>query len=307
MVPPVWPPHGLKHALRGLRQCQKFRWLWSKECQEPSVLHWQSQILEWLTPVSVIVFGIWWTVPQKGGVLENSVEHSARFSQVHVEQQEAVRGEYLETDEWNDWKSNFILTRTGLSPNPIVAEECIHASVLQPAEIWPSKREYIQDNFNQNLLKQECPGNTVLNTAALLGAVARTSAVNSLIWKMFITTYLNLERCQVPDSREYRFLLEGTLVANPHNLVKIVVSFALVSQRPTSIHKLGNMIGKEEYGLNENWRKRGYLAQFEQRLSHVYIYIHILIYIFGQAKINWIVFILPLVSYGFWGPQSSGM
>ena len=51
---------------------------------------------------------------------------------------------------------------------------------------------------------------------------------------MFITTYLNLERCQVPNSREYRFLLEGTLVANPHNLVKIVVSFALVSQRPTS-------------------------------------------------------------------------
>ena len=30
MVPPVWPPHGLKYALGGLRQCHKLGWVWSE-------------------------------------------------------------------------------------------------------------------------------------------------------------------------------------------------------------------------------------------------------------------------------------
>ena len=58
---------------------------------------------------------------------------------------------------------------------------------------------------------------------------------------MFITTYLNLERCQVPDSREYRFLLEGSPVAIPHNLVKIVVSFPNAHLLEWSISLFGNI------------------------------------------------------------------
>ena len=54
-----------------------------------------SCILQWLPPASVIVLGIWWTVPPNGGVLENSFEHSLRCSQVQVEQQEAGRGWHL--------------------------------------------------------------------------------------------------------------------------------------------------------------------------------------------------------------------
>ena len=27
MVPPVWPPHGVKYALRGLGQCHKLSWV----------------------------------------------------------------------------------------------------------------------------------------------------------------------------------------------------------------------------------------------------------------------------------------
>jgi len=56
-------------------------------------------------------------------------------------------------------------SNTGLPPNPILAVGCIHQSGLQPTLIRP---------------KIEGPGSTFVNTAALFGAVVRTSAGDTL-------------------------------------------------------------------------------------------------------------------------------